>query len=157
MQLEFLWKELGGYKTVLKALIEAKSIREASDAVLTGYEKPANQSDSVKMARAKYGQKYYDQFAGISADAETGNKEAISMSYDPNKVIQAALNEVGYLEKRIRPVWTTRPPTQATKTVRNTPVISTLSASTTARSRASRGAMNLSTGVSSRPMVWRLL
>lgn len=100
MQLEFLWKELSGYKTVMKALIEAKSICEASDAVLTGYEKPANQSDSVKMARAKYGQKYYDQFAGISAGAETGDEEAIPMSYDPNKVIQEALNEVGYLEKK---------------------------------------------------------
>ena len=99
MQLDFLWKELGSYKTVLAALKEAKSVREASDVVLTKYEKPANQSDSVKMARAKYGQTYYDKYAAISKQ-ESGGKEDTIMSYDPNKVIQVALNEVGYLEKK---------------------------------------------------------
>lgn len=63
MQLEFLWKELGSYKTVLKTLLAATSVREASDVVLLKYEKPKNQGDSVKMARAKYGQKYYDAYA----------------------------------------------------------------------------------------------
>ena len=63
MQLEFLWKELGSYKSVLKTLIAATSVQEASDAVLLNYEKPKNQGDSVKMARAKYGQKYYDAYA----------------------------------------------------------------------------------------------
>lgn len=100
MQLEFLWKELGSYSSVLKTLINAKSIQEASDAVLTKYEKPANQGDSVKMARAKYGQKYYDQFAALPVEPATSDKEEISMSYDPNKVIQVALAEVGYLEKK---------------------------------------------------------
>lgn len=99
MQLEFLWKELRSYKTALATLKEAKSVREASDAVLTQYEKPANQSDSVKMARAKYGQTYYDKYAAIPAQ-ESGGKEDMTMSYDPNKVIQVALNEVGYLEKK---------------------------------------------------------
>ena len=99
MQLEFLWKELRSYKTVLTVLMEAKSVREASDAVLTQYEKPANQSDSVKMARAKYGQTYYDKYAAMS-EQESGGKEDMTMSYDPNKVIQVALNEVGYLEKK---------------------------------------------------------
>ena len=100
MQLEFLWKELGGYKSVLKALIAAKSVREASDAVLTQYEKPKNQGESVKMARAKYGQKYYDQFAVDSVKPVTGEKEEKTMSYDPKKVIQVAEAEVGYLEKK---------------------------------------------------------
>ena len=31
MQLEFLWKELGSYKTVLKTLLSATSVMEASD------------------------------------------------------------------------------------------------------------------------------
>lgn len=100
MQLEFLWKELGSYSIVLKRLLNAKSIQEASDAVLTKYEKPANQGDSVKMARAKYGQKYYDQFAALPVKPATSDKEEISMSYDLNKVIQVALAEVGYLEKK---------------------------------------------------------
>ena len=100
MQLEFLLKELGSYKSVLKALINAKSVGEASDAVLTQYEKPANQSESVKMARAKYGQKYYDQFAVLPVEPTTGEKEEKPMSYDPKKVIQVAEGEVGYLEKK---------------------------------------------------------
>lgn len=63
MQLEFLWQELQGYTSVMKTLRTATSIQEASDAILTGYERPANQSDAVKVKRAGYGKKYYDQYA----------------------------------------------------------------------------------------------
>lgn len=93
MQLEFLMKELNGYSSVLSMLKAATSIQEASDIVLTKYEKPANQSDSVKKKRASYGQKYYDQYAD-------NTKEVESMIYDPKKVIDVALAEVGYLEKK---------------------------------------------------------
>ena len=48
MQLEFLWKELNGYKSVLNTLMSAKSVKEASDVVLTKYEKPKNQSEENK-------------------------------------------------------------------------------------------------------------
>lgn len=48
-QLEFLYQELStGYKAVLTKLKAAKSVREASDIVLTQYERPADQSESVK-------------------------------------------------------------------------------------------------------------
>lgn len=63
MQLEFMWKELQSYTSVMKVLKSATSIRQASDAILTGYEKPANQSESVKVKRAGYGQTYYDKYA----------------------------------------------------------------------------------------------
>ena len=63
MQLEFMWKELQGYTSVMKVLKSATSIRQASDAILTGYEKPANQSESVKVERAGYGQTHYDKYA----------------------------------------------------------------------------------------------
>lgn len=99
MQLEFLKQELGGYKSVMKTLTGASSVREASDAVLTKYERPANQSESVKMARARYGQNYYDQYA-TAPILEPDENEGELMGYDPNKVIQVALNEVGYLEKK---------------------------------------------------------
>lgn len=60
-QLEFLYQELStGYKAVLTKLKAAKSVREASDVVLTQYERPADQSESVKEKRASYGQKYYE-------------------------------------------------------------------------------------------------
>lgn len=66
MQLEFLWKELQGYTSVMKTLKSATSIRQASDAILTGYEKPANQGESVKTKRAGYGQTFYDKYASTN-------------------------------------------------------------------------------------------
>ena len=61
-QLEFLVKEMAGYTAVVKAIKEAKNVKEASDVILTKYERPADQSDNTKNKRASYGQKYYDQF-----------------------------------------------------------------------------------------------
>lgn len=98
MQLAFLLKELDGYSAVMKTLKTAASIREASDAVLTKYERPADQSETAKARRAGYAQRYYDDYAGLSS-AESGEKEGDTMAYDPKKVIDIALAEVGYLEK----------------------------------------------------------
>ena len=63
MQLAFLWQELQQYSAVLKALETATSVRQASDVVLTQYEKPADQSETMKERRASFGQVYYDDFA----------------------------------------------------------------------------------------------
>jgi len=57
-----------GYKTTLKALQTATNVYDASTAVLTQYERPANQSDAVKAQRAKYGQGYYDKYATGGGD-----------------------------------------------------------------------------------------
>lgn len=76
MQLAFLWQELQGYKSVISALKVATSVRAASDAVLTGYEKPADQSGAVKEKRAAYGQKYYNKYAGAGAGGNTASTEA---------------------------------------------------------------------------------
>ncbi len=64
-QLEFLMHELNGsYKTsVLEVLKNAKSVLEASNAVLLKFERPADQSVTVQNKRAEYGKKYYDQYA----------------------------------------------------------------------------------------------
>lgn len=61
-QLEFLVKEMAGYTSIVKVIKEAKSVKEASDIILTKYERPADQSENAKNKRASYGQKYYDQF-----------------------------------------------------------------------------------------------
>lgn len=62
-QLEFLYKELSeSYKSVLKDLENATSILDASNSVLTKFECPANQGETVQKARASYGQKYYDKY-----------------------------------------------------------------------------------------------
>lgn len=56
MQLDFLWKELNtGYQAVMIMLQNAENVREASDAVLLWYERPADQSDAVQKKRAGYG------------------------------------------------------------------------------------------------------
>lgn len=71
MQLDFLWKELQGYSTVMSTLKSAKTIKAASDIILTQFEKPADQSDSVKTKRASYGQTYYDKYAGKTSTTTT--------------------------------------------------------------------------------------
>lgn len=71
MQLDFLWKELSeGYTSVLRALRNAKTVREASDVVLTKYERPADQSESVKKKRAQYGETFLKKYGGKAPGGE---------------------------------------------------------------------------------------
>lgn len=63
LQLEFLLQELTGYRNVYQTLIHANTVREAAVAVLTGFEKPANQSETVCKKRTAYGQRFYDKYA----------------------------------------------------------------------------------------------
>lgn len=69
MQLAFLWDELQGYKSVISTLKGAESVRAASDAVLLGFEKPADQSEGVQKKRAEYGEAYYKKYAGVQQAA----------------------------------------------------------------------------------------
>ena len=62
MQLNFFWKEISGYKTLLNTLKTATSVYEASTAFMVSYERPANQSESNKQKRAELGQCFYDEF-----------------------------------------------------------------------------------------------
>lgn len=61
-QLDFIVQELKGYKTVYEVLKSAKSVKEASDIVLTQYEKPADQSDQVKIKRATFGENIFNKY-----------------------------------------------------------------------------------------------
>ena len=63
MQMEFLWKELQGKKAVLNTLKNATSVKEASDIVLTKFERPADQSDAVKAKRESFGIQFYNKYA----------------------------------------------------------------------------------------------
>lgn len=64
MQEEFLWNEIStSYKGMLTKLASVTSVRDASDIVLCDFEKPANQSESVKKARASYGESIYSRNA----------------------------------------------------------------------------------------------
>ena len=64
LQLEYLWYELTeDYPAVLNALSIASSVRDASNAMLFQFEKPADQSGAVQRKRAEFGQTYLDRYA----------------------------------------------------------------------------------------------
>lgn len=94
MQLEFLWKELQNYSSVLETLKNASSIREASDAVMLKFECPKDTSLTAKMRRSDYGQYFYDLYA-----KDESSKGGGGMNEFVEKLIKMAENEVGYLEK----------------------------------------------------------
>ena len=62
-QMDFMEKELAGYSGLMKILKTATSVKEASDAFMCQFERPADQSETAKAKRASYGQKYYDKYA----------------------------------------------------------------------------------------------
>ncbi len=71
MQLAFLWEEIQGYKQVMNVLNNAGSIQAASDAVMTGYEKPGDQSEAAKQVRRAYSQEGFDKYAGSGSASAT--------------------------------------------------------------------------------------
>ena len=73
MQLEFLTKEIKGYKEVWEILSTTKSVRDASDIVLHVYERPADQSESVELKRYNFGMKYYNQFCNSDITTTDNN------------------------------------------------------------------------------------
>lgn len=83
MQLSFLVNELmTDYGALWERLTNAETIREASDAVLTMYEQPANQNETVRKARAAFGEEIYNKyFFCASCNVGGGNM------YDRKKVV----------------------------------------------------------------------
>lgn len=78
-QFDFLVHELTtSYSELVMRLKACSTIREASDLVLTQYEKPANQSDSVKSTRAKYSQEIYEKFVTSTSTTNAGGSSAVS-------------------------------------------------------------------------------
>lgn len=81
-QLEFLIKELSeNYRGVLGVLMNTTSVRDASDAVLLNFERPANMEIDVQKKRAGYGQAYYDKFASAEAMRKGDGR---TMKYTPS-------------------------------------------------------------------------
>lgn len=86
MQLDFLWKELSeSYKGVLADLKAATTVLAASNSVLTKFERPANQGETVQAKRAEYGQKYYDKFAPKATVTPT-----VTLAYKVGDTVQFA-------------------------------------------------------------------
>lgn len=68
-QLSFMVDELMAYR-LLDKLKTAKSVKEASDLILTQYEKPADQSESSKKRRAEMGQTIYNNNVDMSVSEQ---------------------------------------------------------------------------------------
>ena len=71
VQLGYLLEEIKKYKTVWNTLLNAKSIREASDIVLEKYEKPESTTEATKQKRAGYGEKYFSEYASEEDSVST--------------------------------------------------------------------------------------
>lgn len=77
-QLDFLMEELHTeYSGVLFRLRNAQSVREASDAVMTGFEKPADQSEAAKKHRAALGQSFFDKYASGPQNSPQGKGDDV--------------------------------------------------------------------------------
>ena len=75
LQCEYLWWELeNDFPGVLKILKEARTIREASNAVLHDFESPADQSTKVEDTRESYSKIYYELYVGSDTPVTTKNK-----------------------------------------------------------------------------------
>ena len=87
MQLEYLiWELETSYKAVLSTLKSTDSVKEASDAVLLQFEKPADQSAAVQKKRTEYSQKYYDTFAGGGNNMAYSNSPLVDYTkISPNR------------------------------------------------------------------------
>lgn len=59
----FLQAMKNEYKAIWTTLTTAKTVREASDAVLLKFERPADQSEAVQVKRTGFGQTYFDKYA----------------------------------------------------------------------------------------------
>lgn len=92
MQLDFLIEEIKGYASVWSALTGAKSVRAASDAVLTGYERPANQGETAKVKRAAYGQRYFDTYTKEEGNT-VQNYDKYILSKSPHYISNSGKDE----------------------------------------------------------------
>lgn len=105
MQLDYLMVELrGAYRGVLNGIMQARTIRAASDIVLTQFERPADQSENAKRYRASLGEQLYEEYkrAGGTATLPVQTnpyKEPssnVAMARDEVRWIQYQLNAKGY-------------------------------------------------------------
>ncbi|HQO77636.1 MAG TPA: hypothetical protein PLG17_03900 [Thermodesulfobacteriota bacterium] len=59
------------YTAIWKVLTTAKTVREASDAVLLKFERPADQSEAVQVKRAGFGEEFLTKYGETTSAAPT--------------------------------------------------------------------------------------
>lgn len=76
------------YKTsVWDVVCSAKSIREASDAMLLKFERPADQSEGVQEKRADYGQTFYNKYATGATVPVPQKPETTKLKYATDDIV----------------------------------------------------------------------
>lgn len=110
MQLDYVEQELTtGYKSVLNALRNATSVKEASDIVCTKYERPADQSEKALERRAALGEAIYrelikeEKTMRVCIDPGHGGKEnrspGVPQYYESERMLELSLRQKKYLEQ----------------------------------------------------------
>lgn len=98
-QLYFICRELENYSIVMRKLMAATSVRDASDVFLLMYEKPSNTTEENQRKRAELGQIFYDELAAEPIKEYTSNYYRVlkrgSIGNDV-RVLQQNLMELGY-------------------------------------------------------------
>ena len=105
MQLSFIMRELSSqYKSVLNTLLYARTVREASDAVMDHYEIPADMSEANHARRAALGEALYARYApdGETAaetksppEARETAKAGVVMNAKAQTAAEAARSQMG--------------------------------------------------------------
>ena len=93
-QMEFLAYQLStSYKSVWTTLQTAKSVLEASNAVLLKFERPADQSEAVQNKRASYGQNYFNIYGKQTTIPSTGTSIVIPQEGGSGKMKYSTSNK----------------------------------------------------------------
>jgi LysM repeat protein len=102
MQVDFLIQELStSYKGVLAQLQTSLSVQQASDVVLTQFEKPRDQSDSVKKQRASYGLDFYNKYASGTTPQPTPQPTQVVYTVKKGDTLSAIAKRYGTTYQKI--------------------------------------------------------
>lgn len=87
------------YKSIWTVLTTAKTVREASDAVLLKFERPADQSEAVQVKRAGYGEEFLAKYGSAMQTEPATHERDTQSGCTAAAVITVAIAEIGYKEK----------------------------------------------------------
>ncbi len=77
------------YTAIWKVLTTAKTVREASDAVLLKFERPADQSEAVQVKRAAYGEEFLSKYGSTPVTPAEDQPETEQLSATHAKYINS--------------------------------------------------------------------
>ncbi|MGN0998138.1 MAG: phage tail tip lysozyme [Faecousia sp.] len=92
MQLRFLILELKAYPSLLNLLKTTDDMKAASDAFMTQFERPADQSDTAKARRASYAQEFWDEFVAVK---DQTNVEGTTEDKLRTRIVEIAVGWLG--------------------------------------------------------------